>query len=78
MGSYLSDLLFGQLQFVGLVGPQQFGLSLPLLLQSGLSVLPALPRLHAVIKRPLQDANAHVYIWTLSFVVKLRLMFKTL
>jgi len=51
---YLSDLFFDQLQLVRFVGPQQLGLRLPLLLQRCLCVLPALPRLHPLIKRPLQ------------------------
>ena len=54
---YLSDLFLGQLQFVRLVGPQQLGLGLSLLLQCCLSILPTLPRLHPEIKRPLQVTN---------------------
>lgn len=50
---YLGDLVFGLLQFVRLVGPQQLGLGLPLLLQRALSILPSLPRPHALVKTPL-------------------------
>lgn len=49
-GPHLYDLVLGLLQLVRLVGPQQPSLGLPLLLQCGLSVLPALPRLHALVK----------------------------
>lgn len=66
---YLSDLLLGQLQFVWLVGPQQFGLSLPLLLQHSLSILPTLPRLHPVIKRPLQPTNTQRIISCLYLAI---------
>lgn len=38
------------LQFVRLVGPQQPRLRLPLLLQRGLRILPALPCLHALVE----------------------------
>lgn len=49
-GAHLYNLILGLLQLVGLVGPQQPSLGLPLLLQCGLSILPALPRLHALVK----------------------------
>ena len=49
-GAHLYNLILGLLQLVGRVGPQQPNLGLPLLLQCGLSILPALPRLHALIK----------------------------
>ena len=50
VAAHLYNLILGLLQLVGLVGPQQPSLSLPLLLQGGLSILPALPRLHALVK----------------------------
>ena len=53
-GWYLSDVILGLLQLVRLVGPEQLGLRLTLLLQHGLGVLPALPRLHTVIERTLR------------------------
>lgn len=49
-GPHLYDLILGLLQLVRLIGPQQPSLSLPLLLQCGLSILPALPCLHALVK----------------------------
>lgn len=49
-GAHLKDLVLGLLQFVRLVGPKQPSLRLPLLLQRSLSVLPALPRLHALVE----------------------------
>lgn len=51
---YLRDLLFGLLQLVGFVGPEQPGLHLPLLLQHGLGILPPLPGLHALVKGSLK------------------------
>lgn len=66
---YLHDLLFGQLQLVWFVGPQQLGLRLPLLLQHRLSVLPALPRFHPLVKRPLQGANTHTLHGIFLFIV---------
>lgn len=54
---YLGDLLLDLLQFVRLVGPQKFGLGLSLLLQSTLSVLPSLPRPHALVKTALWTSS---------------------
>lgn len=68
---YLHDLLFGQLQLVWFVGPQQLGLRLPLLLQHRLSVLPALPRFHPLVKRPLQGANTHTHTHFMGFFFSL-------
>ena len=51
--AYLGDVLLGLLQLVRLVSPQQLGLRLPLPLQRALSLLPALPRSHALAKAAL-------------------------
>lgn len=51
---YLTDLLFGLLEFVWFVGPQQLGLGLSLLLQRALSLLPALPCTYALVKTSLK------------------------
>ena len=60
-GVYLGDVVLGLLQLVGLVGPEQLGLRLALLLQHGLGVLPALPRLHTVIEGPLRRTGGRRY-----------------
>lgn len=51
---HLTDLLFGLLEFVWLVSPQQLGLGLSLLLQRALSLLPSLPRSYALVETSLR------------------------
>lgn len=57
---HLGDFLFGLLQFVRLVGPQQLGLGFSLLLQRVLSLLPSLPRPHTLVKTTLTKHNVRL------------------